>query len=76
MTIQIAVYDASRMVAVVGAEPRAAWRAAVSYVRGMAHGAGQSGPAGWFRTANREGYGRGSFRAVPARASGAGRTRA
>ena len=44
------------------------WRAAVTYVKAAARLAGETGGLGWYRTANREGFQVGSYRATQLRA--------
>lgn len=65
--IQIGIYDASRLLEVVEAEPKDAWRMAVTIVKQYADGATGLND-GWFRTANRVGFARGIFHCTTMRA--------
>lgn len=42
--VKLGIYDQSRLLAVIEATPQVAWRAAVAYVRGMAHADGDLVP--------------------------------
>lgn len=64
-TIQIAVYDLSKLVSVIEAEPKVAWQAGVACVRAHAHSEGVETEIGWYTTANRAVYARGAYRCLP-----------
>lgn len=64
--IQVAVYRGS-LIATVEAPASKAWRAAVSYVKGMAHAEGVEGGSGWEGARGVRGrfsFQRGAFTAV------------
>ena len=72
---QIAVYDGSRLMAVIEASPRIAWRTAVTMAKASAYqaaglwrGCDVHIPGVWYRTKNREGFICGTYRATQLRA--------
>lgn len=65
---QVGIYDQSRLLAIVEAEPKLAWKRARAAVRALAHQDGVQGEERFARTANRVVVMRGIYRALPMRA--------
>lgn len=62
---RIMIYRKSQLIAIVECDTvKAAWKAAIQYVRGAAHADGIVTPCNWYRTANRNGFESGDFRAT------------
>lgn len=59
--MRIGIFGSATMVAIFEADPRTAWRAAVAYVRGMAHGDGVEGGSGFTRRQGEVVYERGAY---------------
>ena len=67
--VKIAVYDVSRLVTVIEADPKTAWDLAIFTAKRMAYqdrrGLAEPGiPGRWYRTANRVGFAIGCYRAT------------
>ena len=63
--MKIGIYDASRLLSWLDAEPKIAWTAARATVRALAHNDGVEGPEVIGQTANRPFIQRGIYRALP-----------
>jgi hypothetical protein len=63
--MKMGIYDASRLLSWIEAEPKIAWAAARAEVRSLAHADGVQGQEIIDQTANRPFIQRGIFRAMP-----------